>query len=210
MDSRSLTIIAWSYGLAGVGYAAYALRLWALGQPWRQGRAALYILAAVIITSAWGITGLAFTFTESNVAIALGLGFDMLRYAAWSGFLLTLIKPRTANAANAGDSTNALTPIAVLLVVSGVLIHLGMFAGLQATAETQVMLKFARVAGRLLGTPPLQRLLKAAIRRAPRGPSAEQRASARSHLWGEARDFERTVVSRLNAPESYALSETLR
>ncbi len=132
MDSRSLTIIAWSYGLAGVGYAAYALRLWALGQPWRQGRAALYILAAVIITSAWGITGLAFTFTESNVAIVLGLGFDMLRYAAWSGFLLTLIKPRTAPAANDGASTNALTPIAVLLVVFGVLIHLGMFAGLQA------------------------------------------------------------------------------
>ena len=105
MDSRSLTIIAWSYGLAGVGYAAYALRLWALGQPWRQGRAALYILAAVIITSAWGITGLAFT--ESNVAIALGLGFDMLRYAAWSGFLLTLIKPRTAPAAKAEASTNA-------------------------------------------------------------------------------------------------------
>ena len=62
------------------------------------------------------------------------------------------------------------------------------------------------MAGRLLGTPPLQRLLKAAIRRAPRGPSAEQRASARSHLWGEARDAERTVVSRLDAPESYALT----
>jgi short subunit dehydrogenase-like uncharacterized protein len=49
-------------------------------------------------------------------------------------------------------------------------------------------------------------LLKAALRRAPRGPSAEQRATARSLLWGEAKDGERTVVSRLDAPESYALT----
>ena len=75
-----------------------------------------------------------------------------------------------------------------------------------APAETRVMLKFARVAGPLLGTPPLQRLLKAAIRRGPRGPSADQRTTNRSYLWGEARDAERTVVSRLNAPESYALT----
>ena len=75
-----------------------------------------------------------------------------------------------------------------------------------APAETRAMLMFARVAGPLLGTPPLQRLLKAAIRRAPRGPSAELRATARSYLWGEARDGDRTAVSRLDAPESYALT----
>jgi short subunit dehydrogenase-like uncharacterized protein len=75
-----------------------------------------------------------------------------------------------------------------------------------APAEMRVMLKFARVAGPLLGTPPLQRLLKAAIRRGPRGPSADQRTTKRSYLWGEARDGERTVVSRLAAPETYALT----
>ena len=75
-----------------------------------------------------------------------------------------------------------------------------------APAGTRAMLRFARIAGPLLGTPPLQRLLKAGIRRAPRGPSADQRAAARSYLWGEARDGDRTVVSRLNAPETYALT----
>jgi short subunit dehydrogenase-like uncharacterized protein len=75
-----------------------------------------------------------------------------------------------------------------------------------APGETRAMLAFARLAGPLLGTAPFQRLLKAAIRRAPRGPSADQRATARSHLWGEARDAARTVVSRLEAPEGYALT----
>ena len=75
-----------------------------------------------------------------------------------------------------------------------------------APADTLAMLKFARVAGGLLGTKPFQVLLKAAIGRAPRGPSDKQRAIARSLVWGEARDGERTVVARLNAPESYALT----
>ena len=75
-----------------------------------------------------------------------------------------------------------------------------------APAQTRAMLLFARVAGPLLGTSPVQGLLKAVIRRSPRGPSAEQRASARSYLWGEARDGDRTVVSRLQGPESYALT----
>ncbi len=75
-----------------------------------------------------------------------------------------------------------------------------------APPDTQAMLKATRLVGGLLGTKPFQALLKAAIRRAPRGPSAAQRSTARSLLWGEAHDAQRTVVSRLDAPESYALT----
>ncbi len=75
-----------------------------------------------------------------------------------------------------------------------------------AGREARLMMQVARVAGPLLATRPMQRLLKAAVRRSPRGPSADQRASARSSLWGEARDANRTMVSRLLAPESYALT----
>ena len=68
------------------------------------------------------------------------------------------------------------------------------------------MLAVARLARPLLGLAPVQRALKSAIARRPRGPSAEQRAAGRSLLWGEARDATQTVVSRLVAPESYALT----
>ena len=68
------------------------------------------------------------------------------------------------------------------------------------------MLRAARVVRPLLGLAPVQRMLKAAIARRPRGPSAEQRAAGRSLLWGEARDGSRTVVSRLAGPEGYALT----
>lgn len=75
-----------------------------------------------------------------------------------------------------------------------------------APGAARVMLRAAGFVGPLLGTAPVQAILKAAILRAPRGPSADQRARARSYLWGEARDAMRTVVSRLQTPESYALT----
>ena len=123
MDSRSLTIIAWSYGLAGVGYAAYALRLWMLGRTRRDGQAAHFVFAAVTITSAWGLAGLYFSYNESPDALTLGHFLDMLRYAAWSGFVLVLLRPRSAVDVSTYSSLSALTPIAWLLLGFGILIH---------------------------------------------------------------------------------------
>lgn len=132
MNSRSLTIIAWSYGLAGVGYAIYALRLWVISRPDRQGKAGLWLLAAVMITAVWGITGLAFSYTESSDLIALGLLFDMLRYAAWSAFILVLIRPRAnTDTAVAASPTATMTIIAVLLLVTGVLVNLAIMLDLK-------------------------------------------------------------------------------
>ena len=68
------------------------------------------------------------------------------------------------------------------------------------------MLRVARVVRPVLGLGIVQRALKAAIDRRPPGPSAEERASGRSLLWGEASDGATTVVSRLQAPEGYALT----
>lgn len=70
----------------------------------------------------------------------------------------------------------------------------------------RVALKLARPVSPLLGTGPVQSFLKARIRRGPPGPSAEQRARGRSLLWGEARDADTVVVSRLRTLEGYELT----
>ncbi|MFQ5890287.1 MAG: saccharopine dehydrogenase family protein [Gemmatimonadota bacterium] len=67
------------------------------------------------------------------------------------------------------------------------------------------------IAGRpfapLLGLRPIQRALKAAIRRRPPGPTDEQRARAGSRVWGEASDEEgRRAVSRLLGPDGYTIT----
>jgi short subunit dehydrogenase-like uncharacterized protein len=75
-----------------------------------------------------------------------------------------------------------------------------------APPALRTMLRVARLLRPALGLAPVQRALKAAIARRPRGPSAEQRARGRSLLWGEATDGARTAVSRISAPEGYALT----
>ena len=65
----------------------------------------------------------------------------------------------------------------------------------------------SRLLGPVLGSRPVQRLLKRRIRAGAPGPSAEERARGRSFLWGEAADtLERVVVSRLRTPEGYELT----
>jgi len=57
---------------------------------------------------------------------------------------------------------------------------------------------------RVLGWPPVKRLLRAAIDRRAPGPSAETRDAARVYLWGEARDGAgNRAEARLSTPEAY-------
>jgi short subunit dehydrogenase-like uncharacterized protein len=65
----------------------------------------------------------------------------------------------------------------------------------------------SRYLGWLLGSGPVQRILKDRIRKAPPGPSDEARAKAVTLLWGEAEDAQgRRAVSRMRTPEGYTLT----
>jgi short subunit dehydrogenase-like uncharacterized protein len=52
----------------------------------------------------------------------------------------------------------------------------------------------------------VQRLLKAAARKGPAGPTEAHRHSGSTHVWGEAHDGVRMVTSRLRLPEGYTLT----
>jgi short subunit dehydrogenase-like uncharacterized protein len=68
-------------------------------------------------------------------------------------------------------------------------------------------LRLARWTGPLLGSAPVQRLLKARAQSAPPGPSAEERAQGVSRLWAEARDGAgRALELRLETPDPYQLT----
>jgi short subunit dehydrogenase-like uncharacterized protein len=59
----------------------------------------------------------------------------------------------------------------------------------------------------LLGWKPVKRFLQARIDRRAPGPSAEERATARVYLWGEARDAAgKRIEARLSTPEGYRLT----
>lgn len=69
------------------------------------------------------------------------------------------------------------------------------------------MMKLARPFGWLLGSAPIQKLLKSQIQKQPPGPSDEERQRGLSLLWGEATDDAGgRVESRLRGPEGYTLT----
>jgi short subunit dehydrogenase-like uncharacterized protein len=70
-----------------------------------------------------------------------------------------------------------------------------------------VALKMGNWMGPLLRTKFVKGLVQARIDTAPAGPSPEQRATARSHVWGDVHDADGLrAEARLTTPESYALT----
>jgi short subunit dehydrogenase-like uncharacterized protein len=67
-------------------------------------------------------------------------------------------------------------------------------------------LRFGRVATPLLNVDPVERTLQSLADLAVTGPSERQRADGAGYVWGEATDGETTVTTRLETPETYALT----
>ena len=118
MDPSLSTVTAWSYGLAGIGYGLFALRLSIAGSPSLRRRA---LLAATTLTAIWGFLGLAFALTQAGPVLAIGGLFDVLRMGGWFGFLLSLILRPDAEPAGGQQRTAWLAPVAAILVGAGLL-----------------------------------------------------------------------------------------
>ena len=68
-------------------------------------------------------------------------------------------------------------------------------------------MKSTRYFGKVLGSAPVQKMMKKRIQKGPAGPSDEERARWRTFLWGEAKNSAgEKVVSRLITPEGYTLT----
>ena len=77
---------------------------------------------------------------------------------------------------------------------------------LAAPAYTESLLRASRYVTPLLAVPGVTSGVQTLVRALVSGPSEETRARERVALWGEATDGETTVTSRLETPETYALT----
>lgn len=68
------------------------------------------------------------------------------------------------------------------------------------------VLRLSRPATALLAVDPVRKGLQRLVQRVVSGPSERTREQARTYVWGEATDGDRTVVSRLETPEPYSLT----
>ena len=103
MNSSSLALSAWSYGLAGLAYAALALYLARIGY-WRMRPTGVprLLLAAVAASALWGWLGLADQFSKTVFFMRTGALADLFSYACWFAFLLALLRPQVGDKPGSG------------------------------------------------------------------------------------------------------------
>ncbi len=120
MDSGNLVLTAWSYGLVGVAYSAFALRLLQLGYL-RSVRelSKTMVLAAVACSAMWGWFGLALLLTGQPPFLFFSTLADLLRYGCWYAFLLILFRPNRTQSTATGMAWMA--PIAAAVMFFGLL-----------------------------------------------------------------------------------------
>ena len=120
MESSTVTLTAWSCGLVGASYLAFALRLLVLGyvsRPLDPPRVAFF--SAILFCSAWGWLILAFLSTGLPSLLLLGEMSDLLRYGGWFAFLLLILRTNQGGRLPAGMGW--MLPISIALLLFGLL-----------------------------------------------------------------------------------------
>ena len=120
MDSGNAALTAWSYGLVGAAYLAFALRLLQVGylrEPHDLPKVSLF--CAVAFSSLWGWLFLTFLTTGQTVYLFLGDLADLVRYGCWFALLLLLLRPGTTGKLPQGIGW--IVPTTVFLLVFGII-----------------------------------------------------------------------------------------
>ena len=94
MTSASSELAAWSYGLAGLIFSAFAIRLWAQGYA-RAPRSATStsLVAAATCSAVWALSAVADFYGTDVVYRGVATVADIARYACWNVFLLSFLHP---------------------------------------------------------------------------------------------------------------------
>lgn len=93
MESILSQVSAWSYAFAALLHGLFGLYL---GVAWRKGRQGVFLIAAVVSSALWAAANWVFSTSGWVWMFQLGNLLDVLRMAAWFGFLVTMLS-RSAN-----------------------------------------------------------------------------------------------------------------
>jgi hypothetical protein len=159
MDSRNLVLTAWSYGLVGLVYSAFSLRLLQLGY-WRSVRemSKVMVLAAVTWSALWGWFGLTLLVTGQTLFLLFSAVSDLLRYGCWWVFLLILLRPNRAESKHAGMVWMA--PVIGSVFLFGLLALAFAVLGLRLLGEPSKLILFSSMASPVLSLVLLEQVFR--------------------------------------------------
>ena len=159
MDVENLALTAWSYGLAGLVYFVFAMRLIQRGYltaPREAGRLAL--VAAVLCGALWGWLLLGYLLGGQSGLLNTWHFADVLRYAAWYVFLLILLQVH--NRSNASSSMVWVMPCSAAVLVAALSAHVLAITGIGAVAEVKKLVLFSSMALPVMALILLEQLFR--------------------------------------------------
>lgn len=119
MNASRDAIMAWSYGLAGGVFGLFAIYL---SVRWRSGQRRSALLLVSALCAIWGITGYAFALTGKALFLDANQFADLLRFGAWSYFLIVLLH---AERPEVSSRVRRLAYLAAALLTVGVVAQFG-------------------------------------------------------------------------------------
>ena len=158
MNPNLTTVAAWSYGFAGIAYAAFAAYL-AFGP--RGGGRGLALTLAVGLTAAWSLLQLAYVETLAPTLLTVGNAVDVLRIGAWYAFVLLLNEgPRVGTAVGEPRRITWLMPVGAALVVLGLLAQISVGLALTAFGDPGRLVLFDGLALAVFGLVLVEQLFR--------------------------------------------------
>ena len=159
MDSGNPVLAVWSYSLAGLAYAAFALQLLQLGYlraPRETTKSTL--LAAVTCSALWGGFSLAFLLTGNPLFWLFGSLSDLARYGFWYAFLLILVRPNAAEKSSLGMAW--IVSAAAALMLFGLLALAFDILGISMLGDASRLILFSSMASPVFALVLLEQVFR--------------------------------------------------
>lgn len=160
MDGDVSSILAWFFGVAGIGYALLASYLTSLGEKWREGKRARMMLLATTLGALWaGLTFFSLA-AKSPSLLVLSAISEIALYGAWYAFLYQLLSPEHGNSIDTAALPAWLLPASAITIIGGIALHIALVLGAINGPDWARIFYFYGLAKPVLGLILLEQLFR--------------------------------------------------
>ncbi len=154
-----MSLIAWGFGLATLGYLSLSFYLFSFGSDWRGDTRPRRMLVVATLSTVWALSGLLYALNSQPLLLVTSALADVIRYGAWYVFVIALLGP-------SGDSiTKPVLPSWLpltcwLLVASGIALQVSLALGWLSAQEWLRTLIFHGLAEAVIGLVLVEQLFR--------------------------------------------------
>lgn len=154
-----MSLIAWGFGLATLGYLSLSFYLFSFGSDWRGDTRPRRMLVVATLSTVWALSGLLNALNSQPLLLVTSALADVIRYGAWYVFVIALLGP-------SGDSiTKPVLPSWLpltcwLLVASGIALQVSLALGWLSAQEWLRTLIFHGLAEAVIGLVLVEQLFR--------------------------------------------------